>query len=168
MSTNKPNLQTPQHICPKSHNAIFRAEMCIFLFCMVHCGIWDRCIVGFVTLVYWWNASSGPRMKMPYSDLPIVLALCLVHVNFICESALYQQVACRNNHFCMALVVVVVVVVGLQFVSFARIHQNERSMNISVRYICHSTPDRVTVAGLHCEVIKHQWLSARRLLLLHC
>ena len=32
----------------KSHNAPFRTEMCSFLFWMVHCGIWDRCIVGFM------------------------------------------------------------------------------------------------------------------------
>ena len=27
--------------CPISHNAPFRAEMCIFLFWIVHCGTWD-------------------------------------------------------------------------------------------------------------------------------
>ena len=40
-----------------SHNTPFRAEMCTFLFWMVCCGIWGRCIVGFVRLVYsmWWD-----------------------------------------------------------------------------------------------------------------
>ena len=27
--------------------------MCTFLFWMVHCGIWDRCIVGFCTFLFW-------------------------------------------------------------------------------------------------------------------
>ena len=42
----RPNSQIPQCTCPTSHNAPFRTEMCAFLFWMVHCGIWDRCIVG--------------------------------------------------------------------------------------------------------------------------
>ena len=33
-----------------SHNAPFRTEICTFLFWMVHCRIWNRCIVGFVNL----------------------------------------------------------------------------------------------------------------------
>ena len=45
----------PQCTCPISHNAPFRTEMCTFLFWMVHCGIWDRCIVGCVNLIYWWK-----------------------------------------------------------------------------------------------------------------
>ena len=48
-----PISQIPQSICPISHNAPFRTEMCTFLFRMVHCGIWDRYIVVFVNLVYW-------------------------------------------------------------------------------------------------------------------
>ena len=43
--------QIPQCICSLSHNAPFRTEMCTFLFWMVHCGIWNRCSVGFVNLV---------------------------------------------------------------------------------------------------------------------
>ena len=27
--------------------------MCSFLFWLMHCGIWARCIVGFVSMVYW-------------------------------------------------------------------------------------------------------------------
>ena len=46
-----PNSQIPQYTCSISHNAPFRTEMCTFLFWMVHCGIWNRCIVGFVRLV---------------------------------------------------------------------------------------------------------------------
>ena len=37
--------------CSISHNSPFRTEMCTFLFWMVHCGIWNRCIVGFVNQV---------------------------------------------------------------------------------------------------------------------
>ena len=36
--------------CPISHNKPFRTEMCTFLFWMVYCEIWDRCIMGFVNL----------------------------------------------------------------------------------------------------------------------
>ena len=49
---NRPNSQIPQSNCPISHNAPFRTEMCTFLFWMVHCGIWDKCIVGFVSLAF--------------------------------------------------------------------------------------------------------------------
>ena len=40
------------HKC-QFHNAPFRAEMCTFLFWMEHCGMWKRCIVGFVNWVNW-------------------------------------------------------------------------------------------------------------------
>ena len=49
---NWPKSQIPQCTSPISHNVPFRTEMCTFLFWMVHCAIWDRCIVGFVRLVY--------------------------------------------------------------------------------------------------------------------
>ena len=55
MLSNRPNSQTPQCICSISHNVSFRTEMCTFLFWMVHCGIWNRCIVRFVRLVYWFS-----------------------------------------------------------------------------------------------------------------
>ena len=60
-----PNSQISECICSISHNAPFRTEMCIshnapfrtemyiFMFLMKHCGIWQRCILGFVKLVYW-------------------------------------------------------------------------------------------------------------------
>ena len=37
----------PECTCSISHNAPFRTEMCTFLFWMEHCGIWNRCILGF-------------------------------------------------------------------------------------------------------------------------
>ena len=42
----------PHCSCPISDAALFRTEICTFLFWMVHCGICDRCIVGFENLVY--------------------------------------------------------------------------------------------------------------------
>ena len=52
---NRPISQIPQCTCPISHNAPFRTEMCTctFLLWMVYCGIWDRCIMGFVRWVYY-------------------------------------------------------------------------------------------------------------------
>ena len=49
---NWPNSQFPECTCSISHNAPFRTEMCTFLFWMEHWGIWNRCILGFVKLVY--------------------------------------------------------------------------------------------------------------------
>ena len=48
--------QIPQCTCPISHNAPFRTQTWAFLFWMVHCGIWERCTVGFVNLVNWYNS----------------------------------------------------------------------------------------------------------------
>ena len=46
---NWPNSQIPQCTCSISHKATFRTEMCTFLFWMLHCGIWNRCHVGYRT-----------------------------------------------------------------------------------------------------------------------
>ena len=43
--------QIPWCTCSISHNAAFRTEMCTFLFWMLHCGIWNSCIMGFVNWV---------------------------------------------------------------------------------------------------------------------
>ena len=48
---NWPNSQISECTCSISHNAPFRTEMCKFLFWMEHCGIWNRCVLGFVKLV---------------------------------------------------------------------------------------------------------------------
>ena len=45
---NRPISQIQQCTNSISHNAPFRTEMCTFLFWMVHCGIWNRCILGYV------------------------------------------------------------------------------------------------------------------------
>ena len=46
------NAQIPRCICPISHKVQFRTEMWTFLFWMMHCGLWDRCMVEFVRLAY--------------------------------------------------------------------------------------------------------------------
>ena len=43
---NRWNSQIPKRTCPLSYNAPFRTEMCTFLFWMVHCGIWNRSLLG--------------------------------------------------------------------------------------------------------------------------
>ena len=51
---NRPLSHIPQSTCPTSHNALFRTEMCTFLFWMVYCGIWDWWVGGFFRSVYFW------------------------------------------------------------------------------------------------------------------
>ena len=51
-SDNWPNSQISECTCSISHNAPFRTEMCTFLLWMKHCGIWNRCILGFLKLIY--------------------------------------------------------------------------------------------------------------------
>ena len=48
---NRPISQIPQRTCRISHN-MHHSEQKRALFWMVYCGIWDRCILGFVILVY--------------------------------------------------------------------------------------------------------------------
>ena len=52
----KPNPRSLEQIlqcsCPISNVAPFKTKICTILFWMVHRGICDRCIVGFVRLVY--------------------------------------------------------------------------------------------------------------------
>ena len=45
---NRPMSQIPQCTSYISHIALFRTEIYTFLFWMVHCGIWNMRIVGFV------------------------------------------------------------------------------------------------------------------------
>ena len=46
-----------------SHNAPFRTEMSTFLLWMEHYGIWNRCIPGFVNLLYW-DIQFVPRVRL--------------------------------------------------------------------------------------------------------
>ena len=43
---------------------------------MVHCGIWDYCIVGFVRLVYWVRQCLGSKHVMIHSLEPIMTKMC--------------------------------------------------------------------------------------------
>ena len=45
------NSQIPECNCSISHNVPFRTDIRAFLFWMEHCGMWNRCILGFVKLV---------------------------------------------------------------------------------------------------------------------
>ena len=49
----KLNRPIPQCTCLKSHNAPFRIEMC---------GVLDRCIVGFVNVVYWYKTKHNKAL----------------------------------------------------------------------------------------------------------
>ena len=60
--------QIPQCTCPISHNAPFIIEMCTFLFWMMHCGMWDKCIVGFVRLAYRLMHLSPDKMSWHFSQ----------------------------------------------------------------------------------------------------
>ena len=58
VQNNWPNSQIPKCIGSISLKAPFRTEMCTFLFWMMHCGIWNRCIMGFVKLVHHINVKQ--------------------------------------------------------------------------------------------------------------
>ena len=64
---NWPVAQFPQCTSLTPHNAPFRTEMCTFLFWMMHCGIQDWCIVGFVRLIYFvvWSVIASENMNEP-------------------------------------------------------------------------------------------------------
>ena len=53
-----------QCTCPISHNTPFRTEMCTFLLWMVCYGIWDKCIVRFVRLIYWVMCAENCALKL--------------------------------------------------------------------------------------------------------
>ena len=55
---NWPNSQIPEYTCSIPQNAPFRTEMRTFLFWMEHSGIWNRCILGFMKLVYWFRQAQ--------------------------------------------------------------------------------------------------------------
>ena len=61
-SHNWNNSHISEGTCSVSHNAPFKTEMYTFLFWMEYCGILNRCIMGFVKLVYCPRA-SGVTLK---------------------------------------------------------------------------------------------------------
>ena len=62
------NLTNPKVPLFHNHNALFRTAMCTFLFWMVHCGIWKRCIMWFVDVVCYLSLppipASGTQVLM--------------------------------------------------------------------------------------------------------
>ena len=79
-----PNSQFPQCTCSISHNATFRTEMFTFPFLIMHCGIWNRYIVGFVTALlestFVQYSSSIPSNNMEYIYVDSYLILFVVKV----------------------------------------------------------------------------------------
>ena len=70
-----PNSQFQEWICSISHNAPLRTEMCTLLFWMEHRGIWNRCIMEFVKLVYWTAVNKHWRnLKWNYEYLLVLWA----------------------------------------------------------------------------------------------
>ena len=63
---NKPISQIPKCTCHISHNAPFRTEMYTFLFWMLYCGTWDRCILGFVRLIFWHHDNFRFSAQLPF------------------------------------------------------------------------------------------------------
>ena len=86
--------------CSIFHNASFRTEMCTFLFWMLHCGIWDRCILGFVNIQVNCNANSWKASS-------VSLYIYLFHKDI--------QYIPRNMHTDFALLCFVVVIHWLIF-----------------------------------------------------
>ena len=68
--------QTPQCTCLISHNVPLRKEMCTFLFWIVHWGMWDKCMVGLMTLV-----NSSHMKGRNFLQLPCQY-ICTVHCSW--------------------------------------------------------------------------------------
>ena len=66
------NSQIPECTCSISHNAPFRT----FLFIMEHCGIWNRCILRFVKLVYWPGFKGQEACEALLQGINISLLKC--------------------------------------------------------------------------------------------
>ena len=79
LSHNKPSLQTAQDNYFIPHNTPFRRKMYTFLFWMVHCGIWCRCIVGCIGLVCC-TAHICPLGVKPVDFTNPCVILCVVAV----------------------------------------------------------------------------------------
>ena len=90
---NWPNSQIPECTCSISHNAPFRTEMWTFLFWMEHCGIWNRCILGFVKLVYWVIIGSSNSLSPIY----LQTAHYLKQGQFIVYLNLWNKLQCNLN-----------------------------------------------------------------------
>ena len=87
-NSNRPNLQ--------SHSAPFRTEIRTFLIWMEHCGIWNKCVLGFVKLI---DCIKTPAC-LPVDSLH--LPNTVVHGIFL-DTKGYVQYIPRNMHTVFAL-----------------------------------------------------------------
>ena len=92
--SNRPISQIPKCTCSISHNAPFRTEICTFLFRIEHCGIWNRCILGFVNSVNYRDYSimtTTIYQVIPKSIIVRLITFCLFYSVFSCGKQPYNQ-----------------------------------------------------------------------------
>ena len=94
----------------KSHNvhvpyhAPIRTEMCTYLFWLVHCGIWKRCIVGFVKLVYCKGFVTPCSHQNKIISKPIIWSGLSTYIKYViqwylasCNQWLFAEIGNQNN-----------------------------------------------------------------------
>ena len=74
---NRPISQFPDCTCSISHNVPFRTEMFTFLFWMEHCGIWNRCILGFVNEVNWQTTITKIKFFIYFIPIDPITKCCI-------------------------------------------------------------------------------------------
>ena len=67
----KPVSQIPQRACPPQYTIQKGMDTCLFW--MIHCGIWDKCSVEFVRLVYFTRCCVSMSLKQPTFNTPSLL-----------------------------------------------------------------------------------------------
>ena len=100
-----PNSQIPERTCSICHSAPFRIEMCTFLFWIEHCGIWNRCILGFVKLVYHY-ATYISRTAIKQTDREWSVTrwfICYRRVRILLEIMPIDNQSLGIIHICMFL-----------------------------------------------------------------
>ena len=84
-----PNSQILECTCSISHNAPFRTEVCTLLFWMEHCGIWNRCILGFVKLVYLKRSNTvHPKKYAHWSSFVVFCCGLISNIYFVASGAI--------------------------------------------------------------------------------
>ena len=91
-----PNSQIPECTCSISHNAPFRTEMSTFLFWMEHCGIWNRCILGFEKLVCCRRFETPWHLLRHYNEWRVHH-----HVNQVLFTRNVHEVMRFSKHSCV-------------------------------------------------------------------
>ena len=82
MLHNRPISQIPECICAISHNAPFcnrNVHTCAhFCYKMLHCGIWHRCILGFVRWVYCktWGPNASDLQRLDHNHYIMICWIC--------------------------------------------------------------------------------------------